>query len=101
MVNSGEPTIEEIRWYANWDNMQDHLAIRHTCPCCGGKRTRWLRQEWNICFDCEIAFTFDDMRPVVDRNSITLYEQMVIDSNQAENERRLWEQIAYNLGGTK
>lgn len=35
----------------------DRLAIRHECPHCGSKRTRWVRNQWHICFDCDIPFT--------------------------------------------
>ncbi len=34
----------------------NHLAIKHTCPACGGMNTEWVRREWSICYTCEIAF---------------------------------------------
>ena len=60
---SGEPTPEEIIHRLEDNKLHNHntkLWIRHKCPNCGNRNTKWIRQEWSICFDCIIAFTLDD-----------------------------------------
>ena len=61
---SGEPTDEEIEHRLR-DRIKDgvnHLSIRHICPNCQGNNTEWIRNEWSICFGCQIAFNpFDQV----------------------------------------
>jgi len=90
----GEPTQQEIAKWWNWDKMEDHLAIRHQCPCCGGRRTRWVRHEWNICYDCEIAFTFDDLEEYVDQDRITEYNKLLMAEGEHNHEAMEWEEMA-------
>ena len=54
----GEPDAEEIRDRVEWRTKHgaDSLAICHVCPCCGRRNTEWIRNQWSICYDCEIAF---------------------------------------------
>ena len=54
----GEPEIVEIlqRKYYHTINGANSLAIYHTCPVCDSNKAEWIRQEWAICFQCEIAF---------------------------------------------
>lgn len=56
---TGEPTIEEIL-HRKADRERcglDHLAIHGRCPACGKMNTEWIRNQWHICFDCEMVFT--------------------------------------------
>lgn len=89
-LRDGEPQPDEIQYWAEWDNMKDNLATRHQCPCCGGGHTRWVRQEWNICYDCEIAFTMEDIEPIYDVNQPPSIQQL-------ERESTRWEQITYDI----
>jgi len=71
---TGEPTEQEIQqrleFWNSWSPnsyKDNHLRIHHPCPCCGSDEdTEWVRQEWNICYNCLIAFTLDDLIPVYD-----------------------------------
>lgn len=56
---TGYPTDEEIDAWEEIDHDNPSLAIRHECPICGSRNTRWVRQEWNLCFNCRIPFTLD------------------------------------------
>ena len=56
--HTGEPSDEEIQqWTAIDGDLSDHLAIRLECPTCGSKRTRWIRQQYHICFNCASSFS--------------------------------------------
>ncbi len=71
----GKPTEEEILLReADQERCQydTGLWIRHKCPNCEEKNTKWLRQEWSICFDCTIAFTLYDVLGFYD---VVAYEQ--------------------------
>lgn len=54
----GEPTGVEILQRKAFRDMHgpNHLAISHKCPACGRSNTEWVRNEWSICYDCELAF---------------------------------------------
>lgn len=68
---SGEPTAEEIaqrlEFWKRWSPgayKDDHLRIHPKCPNCNSnKDTEWVRNEWSICYNCLIAFTFEDTIP--------------------------------------
>ena len=86
---SGEITDEEIQhrldeWY-KWDERgykANHLRIQHTCPCCGSDDdTEWVRQEYNICYNCMIGFTLRDLQPVYDPNNVPADMFSTIDEN--------------------
>lgn len=64
----GEPQLEEILQRKElWDKYgKDNLDISHRCPNCEQFHTRWIRNEWSICFDCKIAFTLDDSIGYID-----------------------------------
>lgn len=32
------------------------LAIKKVCPACQGTNAEWIRNQWAICFDCELVF---------------------------------------------
>lgn len=57
-IYTGEPTDTEILQRLAFHLMHgpNHLAIHHICPACNGKNTEWVRNQWAICYDCEIAF---------------------------------------------
>ena len=75
---TGEPTEQEINqrlsFWQSWspNNYKDnHLRIQTICPCCNSDEdTEWVREEWNICYRCFIAFTLDDLVPVYDPNEL-------------------------------
>ncbi len=55
----GEPGGIEILQRKAFRTMYgvNRLAINHQCPACGTmKNAEWIRQQWVICYDCEIAF---------------------------------------------
>ena len=59
----GEPTdIEMLHRDAERVRTQDddHLLITIKCPACGGRDTRWVRNQWHICFHCVLAYTTDE-----------------------------------------
>jgi hypothetical protein len=59
----GIPTDEEIQQWMEIDgDLSDHLAIRHICPTCGSLRTRWIRNQYSICFNCESSFTLEETK---------------------------------------
>jgi len=93
-----EPTEQDIKAWYDWDQMQDHLAIRHPCPCCGKRRTRWIGREWSICYSCLIGFTFEDMVPVHTPEVVTEYQQRILEQDRANNESNRWDDIAYIFG---
>lgn len=75
---TGEPTGQEMKqrlaFWKSWSPnsyRDDHLRINHPCPCCGSDTdTEWVREDsegnsWNICYSCMIAFTLEDLEPVV------------------------------------
>jgi hypothetical protein len=54
----GRPTDREILYWKHNDHVwNSDLVIRKECPHCGSTRTRWVRNEWNICLTCLIPFT--------------------------------------------
>ena len=55
---TGEPALFEIlqRKAYNDANGPDHLAIKKVCPACGSKDAVWVRNQWAICYECELAF---------------------------------------------
>jgi len=56
--HDGEPDDEEIQQWMEVDgDLSDHLAIRHPCPTCRSNRTRWVRQQYCICYNCESSFS--------------------------------------------
>jgi len=57
---TGIPSAEEIRWWEEHDSIYNKFAICPVCPDCGSGSTRWVRQNWCICFRCHKAF--DTMR---------------------------------------
>lgn len=54
---SGEPQLEEILHRKSEPPQSDHLGTHLRCPACNGLNTEWVRNEWHICFNCEMAFT--------------------------------------------
>ncbi len=54
----GEPTETEILQRLAFHLMHgpNHLAIKHTCPACHSPDAEWVRNEWAICYACELAF---------------------------------------------
>jgi len=70
---TGEPTEQEMEqrltFWKSWSPnayRDNHLRINHPCPCCGSDvDTEWVREEWNICYSCMIAFSMEDLTPVV------------------------------------
>ena len=86
----GEPTNEEmLERLAMWElwspgrGLRDNdLRINHPCPCCGsGKNTESVRDEWNICYTCMIAFTLDDLMPVRDPTEPVILQPYEEDSD--------------------
>ena len=79
---TGEPTEQEIQqrleFWKSWspDSYKDnHLRIHPPCPCCeSDEDTEWVRQEWNICYKCLIAFTLEDTIPVYDPSILQPYD---------------------------
>ena len=79
---TGEPTQQEMEqrlaFWKSWSPnsyKDNHLRIHHPCPCCNSdKDTEWVRQEWNICYDCLIAFTLTDLTPVHDPGMLQPYD---------------------------
>ena len=57
----GEPGPVEIleRKAYRTINGVSHLSIIKVCPACNGTNAEWIRNEWSICFDCELVFTDD------------------------------------------
>jgi len=70
---TGEPTEEEIQqrleFWQSWSPngyKDNHLRITKFCPMCESPNdTEWVRNEWYICYNCMIAFTLEDLEPVV------------------------------------
>ena len=57
-IYTGEPSQIEIL-QRKADRMEwgpNSLAVYHICPACNNKKAEWIRNEWAICFQCEIAF---------------------------------------------
>ncbi len=54
----GEPTDTEIQQRKDFRNRvgPDHLAIKKICPACGSDDAVWVRNQWAICYICELAF---------------------------------------------
>jgi len=79
---TGEPTQQEMEqrlaFWKSWSPngyKDNHLRIHPFCPCCGSDEdTEWVRQEWNICYDCFIAFTLADLIPVHDPGMLQPYD---------------------------
>ena len=76
--HTGEPTDEEIRqWIALDGDLSDHLAIRHICPACGSKKTKWIRQQWCVCYGCESSFTIPVLEGYEDKNFWSQFDGQV------------------------
>jgi len=71
----GEPSDREIQMWITVDgDLYDMLATRPVCPECGSARTRWIRQQWCVCFSCESSFTTPEPEGQEDRDFWELFE---------------------------
>ena len=59
---TGEPSSYETQYLSEHRRIwgKNSLATSPECYKCGSKDTEWLRQEWNICFNCLTVFTSDE-----------------------------------------
>lgn len=57
-MNTGEPGPIEILQRKADRTLEgpDHLMIYHICPACGNPKAEWIRQQWAVCYICELAF---------------------------------------------
>ncbi len=55
---TGEPALFEILQRKEYRDRvgPDHLAIKKICPACGNDDAVWVRNQWAICYACELAF---------------------------------------------
>lgn len=64
---TGEPGGVEILQRRAFHTMYgpNHLAIHKTCPACSSNEAEWIRNQWAICYSCELAFDaferYDDL----------------------------------------
>jgi len=52
------PSQQLMEWYRDrdaWDKGGTHIT--HMCTECTGHNTRWLYQDWTVCYDCMIPFS--------------------------------------------
>lgn len=59
---SGEPDLYEILHLKEEQEVwgPNHLAIHKVCPACSSTKAIWIRCEWAVCFDCLIAFEWNE-----------------------------------------
>ena len=76
---TGEPgTIEILQRKVYHElNGQNSLAIRVWCPACNKWTGEWIRNEWCICYPCELAFT-----------NLERYDDLTIDYDMEETVSR-------------
>ncbi len=69
-IHTGEPIEQEIyhRKIRRLNDAELLSGTHHRCPACDDTNTDYVREDgddlWNICYDCEMAFTQAETREV-------------------------------------